>query len=133
MARRSFKEAVQATPDIADAYKSGISALGSYSKKVVVPNKRLFGGSVDIDVATKTLYPNDSRWDYAFDYSGETFFIEIHPANTVETRIVLNKLKWLKHWLQSKAPELDEIKSTKLHPFYWVEKNDEIFYWSPPL
>ena len=57
MARRSFKEAVQATPDIADAYKSGISALGSYSKKVVVPNKRLFGGSVDIDVATKTYIP----------------------------------------------------------------------------
>ena len=82
---------------------------------------RLLGGSVDIDAATVELYPNDNRWDYAFDYNGETFFIEVHTASTSETSTVLRKLEWLKVWLSEQAPEIDKLKSKKLPPFYWVQ------------
>ena len=117
----TFKEAVEQTPQVAKAYKAGLLAFGDYSSKVVVPDNRLLGGSVDIDAATVELYPNDNRWDYAFDYNGETFFIEVHTASTSETSTVLRKLEWLKVWLSEQAPEIYKLKSKKLPPFYWVQ------------
>ena len=51
----TFKEAVEQTPQVAKAYKAGILAFGDYSSKVIVPDKRLLGGSVDIDAATVEL------------------------------------------------------------------------------
>jgi hypothetical protein len=117
----TFKEAVEQTPQIAAAYKTGLSAFGDYSSKVVVPDKRLLGGSVDIDFATQELYPNNNRWDYAFDYKGESYFIEIHTASTSETSTVLRKLEWLKVWLREQAPKLEKLKSRIIPPFYWVQ------------
>lgn len=117
----TFKEAVEQTPQIAVAYKSGLLAFGDYSSKVVVPDNRLLGGSVDIDAATLEIYPNDNRWDYAFDYNGEAFFIEVHTASTSETSTVLRKLEWLKVWLREQAPKLEKLKSKVLPSFYWVQ------------
>ena len=117
----TFKEAVQQTPQVANAYQAGLSAFGSYSNKVVVPDKRLLGGSVDIDATTRDLYPNENRWDYVFDYNGEVFFIEVHTANTKETSTVVRKLEWLKSWLHEEAPKIDKLKSKTLPPFYWVQ------------
>lgn len=117
----TFKEAVEQTPQIAAAYKAGISAFGDYASKVIVPDNRLLGGSVDIDLATVELYPNENRWDYAFDYNGETFFIEVHTASTSETSTVLRKLDWLKVWLREQAPKLEKLKSKVIPPFYWVQ------------
>jgi hypothetical protein len=117
----TFKEAVEQTPQVAEAYKVGILAFGDYSSKVVVPDNRLLGGSVDIDAATVKIYPNDNRWDYAFDYNGEAFFIEVHSASTSETLTVMSKLKWLKIWLREQAPKIDQLKSSIIPPFYWVQ------------
>lgn len=117
----TFKEAVEQTPQVAGAYKAGILAFGDYSSKVVVPENRLLGGSVDIDAATVELYPNDNRWDYAFDYNGEAFFIEVHTASTSETSTVLRKLEWLKVWLREQAPQINQLKSSRIPPFYWVQ------------
>ncbi len=117
----AFKDAVEQTPQISDAYKSGLLALGGYSSKVVVPDYRLLGGSVDVDAATMALYPNDNRWDYAFDYDGEVFFIEVHSANTSETSTVLRKLEWLKVWLREQAPKLNRLIGKRIPPFYWVQ------------
>ena len=117
----TFKEAVQQTPQVGNAYQTGLMAIGSFSNKVVVPDNRLLGGSVDIDSATRDLYPNENRWDYVFDYNGEVFFIEVHTANTSETTTVLKKLQWLKLWLQEKAPKIDKLKSKTMPPYYWVQ------------
>ena len=120
----TFKEAVKQTPQIAVAYKAGLLAFGDYSSKVIVPDKRLLGGSVDIDAATVELCPNDNRWDYAFDYNGEAFFIEVHTASTSETSTVLRKLEWLKVWLREHAPKLEMLKSKVIPPFYWVQSKN---------
>lgn len=117
----SFEEAVKQTPQIAGAYKVGVMAFGNYSSKIVVPDNRLLGGSVDIDDTTKGLYPNDNRWDYVFDYNGEAFFIEVHTASTRETSTVLHKLEWLKSWLREQAPLIDKLKSRQIPSFYWVQ------------
>ena len=117
----TFKEAVKQTSQVAEAYKAGLLAFGDYSSKVVVPDNRLLGGSVDIDAATVELYPNDNRWDYAFDYNGKVFFIEVHTASTSETSTVLSKLEWLKVWLREQAPKIDKLKSRIIPPFYWVQ------------
>jgi hypothetical protein len=117
----SFKQAVEATQEIADGYRTGLSALGQYSNKIIVANTRLLNGSVDIDACTVVKYPNENRWDYALAYRQEVYFVEVHSANTSQVSTVLRKLQWLKDWLNSAAPEINKLKAQ--HPYYWIMSN----------
>ena len=117
----TFKQAVEATPQIALGFKNGLTALGKHSNKVSVSSLSLLQGSVDIDTCTTLLYPNDNRWDYAFAYNGNVYFIEVHSANTAEVTTLLRKLKWLKDWLIQHAPEIHKLKAKNLPAFYWVQ------------
>lgn len=119
----TFKQAVEGTPDIATNFKVGLTALGAYSSKVSVSDTSQLQGSVDIDSATTAKYPQDNRWDYAFAYKGEVFFIEVHSANTGEVSTVIRKLRWLKDWLNNQAPEINKLKSKTVTPFYWIQSN----------
>lgn len=119
--KSTFKRAVEATPDIANGFKTGLSALGVYSSKISIASTQLLEGSVDVDSCTMAKYPNASRWDYVFGYNGEAYFVEVHPANTGEVRVVLKKLRWLKDWLYQHAMELNNLKSKSRHPFYWIQ------------
>jgi hypothetical protein len=118
-----FKIAVENTPDIANCYQSGLQALGKYSKKIDLAETTLCSGSVEIDECTKAKYPNDPRWDYALCYNSEVFFVEVHTANTSEVNAVLNKLQWLKDWLNKEAPEINKLKA-KNQPYIWIQSND---------
>jgi hypothetical protein len=118
---KSFKAAVEATPDVANCYQPGLRALGVHSSKITVASPALLNGSIDIDSCTVHLYPTENRWDYAFAYKGEVFFMEVHSAKSSEVRVMLKKLQWLKDWLQLKAPEINKIKSKSNEPFYWVQ------------
>ncbi|PVD54111.1 hypothetical protein DC498_01600 [Terrimonas sp.] len=122
-AKDTFKEAVKNTPDVSNAYCPGLQALGGYSNKVVLQDPGRCEGSVDIDGTTVAIYPQDNRWDYCFSYKGETFFVEVHSADTGEVSTVIRKLQWLKDWLHNKAPRINAIKATSRHPFYWVQSN----------
>lgn len=73
----TFKEAVEATPDVATGYHKGIEAFGKYTSKIKVPESSKIDGSLDIDATTSTLYPNESRWDYALCYDSEVFYCSI--------------------------------------------------------
>lgn len=120
----TFKEAVESTPDVRNCYKPGLQAFGSNSRKIIVEQTSKCEGSVDIDSCTITNYPQSSRWDYCLSYSGEVFFVEIHPANTSDVAFVLKKLQWLKGWLNSEAPELNKLRSKSRNPFYWVQSSN---------
>lgn len=120
----TFKEAVEATPDIVTGYRIGLKALGVHSNIIVVSNTRHLQGSVDIDTCTSTNYPQASRWDYAIAYHNEVFFIEIHPAISSEVKTVLSKLQWLKAWLRDHAPELNALKAKSRNPFVWIQTKD---------
>lgn len=116
-----FREAVEATADIAAAYKSGLQALKrADAGKVTASDTRKIDGSVDIDSAVKALYPDDNRWDYAIGYDSKVCYVEVHPAFTSEIDTMLKKLTWLKGWLKDKAPKLNEMQ--KMSPAYvWVQ------------
>lgn len=116
---KKFEEAINATPDVIGKYQRGLAALGCYSIKIEVENPKLIDGSLDIDNAVKSLYPEDARWDYAVSYNGKVYFIEVHPAMTSEVTKILKKLAWLKLWLQQHAPLIDEIKSET--PYHWLQ------------
>ncbi|HEY5328188.1 MAG TPA: hypothetical protein VIJ27_14390 [Mucilaginibacter sp.] len=117
-ANNKFIAAVDATPDIKNCYQSGLKAMGSYSTKISLSNTSSCNGSVDIDECVKSEYPNANRWDYCFGYNNKAYFVEVHSANTSEVSTMLNKLQWLKDWLNSSAPELNKIKANP--PYYWV-------------
>ncbi|MDP2335641.1 MAG: hypothetical protein Q8N05_04155 [Bacteroidota bacterium] len=123
----TFKQAVEATPEIAMGFRTGLSAFGKHSNKVEVADTSLIQGSVEIDECTKYLYPNDNRWDYTFAYNSEVYFVEVHSANSGEVRAVILKFQWLKQWLNEKAPEINKMKSKSRTPYYWVQsKNFQI-------
>lgn len=121
MAKSGFQKAVEGTPDISTAYRSGLQALKRSDRGVFdVADTRFLDGSVDIDTAVQEKYPNDNRWDYAIGYSGKVCYVEVHPAYTSEVSVVENKLRWLKTWLKEKAPLLDAIpKATPA--FVWAQ------------
>ena len=77
-------------------------------------------GSLDIDSQVKELYPEDPRWDYAISYDDKIYYFEVHSAETSEVEKVVNKLKWLKRWLKTKAPQIDNLPKAE-HPYTWVQ------------
>ncbi len=123
VSEKTFKENVEATPDISKYYEKGLSALGIHSKKIEISNTNKCCGSVDLDTCTTYLYPQASRWDYIFCYNNEVFFIEVHSANTSEVKTVIKKLHWLKQWLSESAPEINKMRA-KIQPFIWIQSNN---------
>ncbi len=115
----SFKKAIENTPLLKNAFEKGLKALGSNSSKVKPLDPSKCEGSVDIDTAVKSIYPNASRWDYAVGYNGKTYFIEVHTAKTDEVKSVLKKLQWLKDFLINDAPELNKEPKS----FHWIASN----------
>ncbi|SKB12415.1 conserved hypothetical protein [Planktothrix sp. PCC 11201] len=115
----SFKKAIENTPLLKNAFEKGLKALGSNSSKVKPPDTSKCEGSIDIDTTVKSIYPNDSRWDYVVGYDGKTYFIEVHTAKTDEVKSVLNKLQWLKDFLIKDAPELNQEPKS----FHWIASN----------
>lgn len=120
----TFRQAIEATPDVATGYRTGLTAMGVHSRKISVVNTHNIEGSVDIDSCTTQKYPNENRWDYAFSYNGEVYFIEVHSAITSEVTTVLKKFRWLKDWLIQQAPEINKMKARSRPAFYWIQSKD---------
>ena len=119
----TFKEAVQATPDVQNGYQKGLLALGQYAAKISAKDTSLLDGSVDIDTCTTKKYPLGNRWDYALSYNQKVYFVEVHSANTSEVSTMLKKLQWLKDWLNQKAPEINLLP--KMQPaYYWIQSGN---------
>ena len=119
--KSKLQVAVDSTPDVEGNFKLGLKAIESkYSGQIISSRSNPFTGSVDIDKATKKIYPGSNRWDYAIEYLGDTYFVEFHPANTSEVNVVLSKLTWLRQWLMTKASAIDAIKVKDKQPYHWV-------------
>jgi hypothetical protein len=97
-----FREAVENTPTLEQAYQPGLQALRrADSKRISCRNKRALSGSVDLDGTLASLLPNDPRWDYGIGLSAHSarekiVWIEVHPASSLHVGEVLKKLDWLK-------------------------------------
>ncbi len=118
---RLLETAVAQTADVAGHFRNGIQAVkGVYHSKIQTKESRMLTGSVDIDTATQTLYPNANRWDYAIEYDDKTYFVEFHPASTGNVGEMIEKLKWLNWWLREKAPHINDLKPKHTSPCHWV-------------
>jgi len=123
---KTFKQAVEATDEVQHCFMEGkLAILNKERSKVELTESRKCGGSLFIDdcLINQNKYPSENRWDYAIDYNGEVFFIEVHTASTSEVSTVLKKLAWLKDWLIHKAPEINSLRAKTKTPFYWVQSN----------
>ena len=56
----TFKAAVEETPSLADAWRSGLGALrGADKQHIDAEDSRLLSGSVDVDTTLRATCPND--------------------------------------------------------------------------
>ncbi len=99
--------AVESTPDVASAYQRGLRALRrNEAGLITAANPRLIDGSVDIDKAVETLYPDTNRWDYVIGYANKVCFVFAlfsFPKNPKQTP---KKIKRSKHYVIRKLQNL---------------------------
>jgi hypothetical protein len=117
-----FKQAVENTRGLEQAYRRGLQAIQSRDTgRIPCHESRMVTGSVNLDDALAAVLPNDPRWDYGVGVTAQTtsetiVWIEIHPASSHHVDEVLHKLDWLKDWLRTRAPQLDVMP----REFVWV-------------
>ena len=117
----TFREAVEATAEIAGAYRLGLRALRAVDRqKVTARNPRSLAGSVDLDGALVGVYPAARRWDYGIGVrqagGDEVYWTEIHPARDDQIAVMREKLNWLKQWLRNSAASLNGLP----REFVWI-------------
>ena len=117
----AFQLAVENTEEVKNGFRPGKQALKNADRnKVDAADRKKLQGSLDIDSQVKAFYPQSPRWDYALSYDDKIYFFEVHPAETSEVDRVINKVKWLKHWLKSKAVSIDNLPKAA-HPYIWIQ------------
>lgn len=114
----SFADAVRSAPEIAECLRAGLQALGTNRNKVRIISTRDLTGSVDIDACLVKRYPNAPRWDYAFGYRDQVYYVEVHQGRTGEVDNVIAKLKWLKRWRRRAAKTLENLENRST--YYWI-------------
>lgn len=118
----TFEEAVAGTPSVAAHYRKGLQALSATdAARIQCANTRRLTGSVNVDAALQAIQPNASRWDYGIGLRRRNkevaVWVEVHPASSRHLKDMLNKLQWLKNWLNKQAPKLRALTHGD---FYWV-------------
>jgi hypothetical protein len=109
----TFKQAVEQTPNLEDAWRCGLQALRAEDRPHVVPDDpRELTGSADIDAALRPAEPNANRWDFAIGFQHTNrneeliYWIETHTGSDSQISVVLRKLDWLLNWLKGDGQKL---------------------------
>lgn len=130
-----FREAVRdAQPPVDGAYREGKQALEEQHRgRVTCVSPGRLTGSIflDLALAREPGHANESRWDYGLGYRPPTgpeqaVWIEVHPATTREVGRVLEKLRWLKDWLNGEAEQLLRMTNNATvrdKRFVWMASN----------
>lgn len=120
-AENLLRQAFDSIDQVRSCWKPGLQALGPNSKYVSPDDSKKLGVSLDLDASYKQTNPNDSRWDYIFDYNKFTYFAEVHPADIGQCSEVIKKVNFLKAWLK------DEGKAVAVTP----GGSNPVYYWIP--
>jgi hypothetical protein len=121
----TFKRAVESTESIPGAYQPGIQALKAEHRRGL-NNGQVATGSIDLDSAIRTQFPQDHRWDYGIgipdaSQKEKVLWLEVHHAASGETERVIRKLESLKSWLREHSSELNALPKV----FVWQLSNKE--------
>ena len=118
----SFKQAVESSRGLEQAYRPGLQAIRSKDhSRVSCPNPHVVTGSVNLDSALARTLPSEPVWDYGGGLKPQgqrekAVWIEVHPASSHHVDEVLAKLQWLKAWLRAHAPQLNAFP----REFMWI-------------
>lgn len=124
----TFREAVQATPSVRSAYRPGLQALSdSDAARIRAANSGRLTGSLNLDSALLAAQPNAPRWDYGIGFrrsrQEEALWVEVHPASSTSVNKMLEKLAWLRQWLEDDAPSLEKLTQGG---FYWIATDGRV-------
>jgi len=126
----TFKKAVELNPHLQGGWRTGLRALREVDRnRVAAVDTRRIKGSVDVESCLKGSHPVDRQWDYAVGYqptniAGEVvYWIEVHPANAGEVTVVLEKLAWLRTWLEKNGEHLSSMKRA----YVWISSGTTAF------
>ncbi len=128
----TFQNAVEQTPPIQEAYRPGLRALKRKDRACVqVADQRTtqLRGSIDLDQALQSRYPNDARWDYGVavlhssDPEEKIYWIEVHSARPGDIDLVRQKYQWLKTWLANEGALLGQFRAE----YIWVSSGKTAF------
>ena len=117
-----FKGAVDAIPSLKGKCANGLQALEqSHSARIGTRTPRYVRGSVALDRELMSRYPTENRWDYGIgftvsDMDDRVIWIEVHTANSLHVKPVLEKLRWLRNWLSDEGKPLSVLEAT----FVWL-------------
>ena len=132
-----FKDAVARSNDVRDAFKPGFQALSATDRdKMSCSNTRKISGSLNLDAAVAKLYPNATRWDYGIgikktETKDKAVWVEVHPADANQVQKMIDKLAWLKNWLNNSAQNLMSITGSD-SPYVWVASGRVSFQKTSP-
>jgi hypothetical protein len=119
----TFKQAVDATPDVAGAWQPGLQALRKVHRQQIQtdqPNK--LTGSVNVEKCLTQKYAERHQWDYAVGFNPTNirdevvYWLEVHPATQGRAKEMLEKLDDLKSWLRDGGRQLDRFRGQ----FIWI-------------
>jgi hypothetical protein len=133
----NFNHAVRSSNDVRDAYQPGLQALLERDRnRLSCQDTRKISGSLNLDAALAGLYPDQPRWDYGIGikktgFTDEAIWIEVHPADANQVQKLINKLTWLKNWLNNKARDLMTI-TERDSPYIWVSSGHVSFQQTSP-
>lgn len=109
----TFKEAVNKTRGLEDAWREGLQALRREDKPhIEAEDTRAIRGSVDIDAAFLAVDPNGNRWDFAIGHQHTNrdaeviYWVELHTASDSEIKVVIRKAVWLREFLRGAGKKL---------------------------
>lgn len=131
----TFKEAVEATSNLAGRFQIGLQALRAQDRPhIKAEDTRKLVGSVDIDSALQEAEPNANRWDFAIVYQHTNrdaeviYWTELHTANDSEIKVVIKKALWLRGWLKTDGRNLTEFE----RDIVWVSSGPTSFQLTGP-
>jgi len=132
-----FKDAVARSNDVRNAFQPGLQALSATDRdKMSCANTRKISGSLNLDAAVELLYPNAARWDYGIgikktEAKDKAIWLEVHPADANQVQKMIDKLAWLKKWLNNSAQNLMGITESG-SPYVWVASGRVSFQKTSP-
>ena len=129
----SFKEAVEATQGLGDAYGAGLQALSAIDRaRLTVGNTRHLCGSVNLDAALRTgARANEHVWDYGVCYAPgdqKIHWIEVHPASDHGVTDLQAKVAWLEQWLAGDGHRLRPLTAA----YVWISSGKTTFTKTSP-
>jgi hypothetical protein len=131
----TFKEAVETTHHLENAWKPGLQALRAEDRPHIEPeDTRRLTGSADIDTALVKICSHANRWDFGIGYQHTDrkdemiYWTELHTASDSQVKVVIAKVQWLLAWLkgQGKCPATFE------RDIVWVSSGATTFTLTSP-